>query len=202
MTETQPGGAILSSRLELWLSTFIHRDLQNNNHNHHKPQTQNVGCPQDHRDPRRDKTKSSESQDRDKTKSSESQDRERPSPLKISFNESSLHSTYEYPSETSAWDSEEEDERGESPEEQPSMVGRIHIPRAQQPSNANDLSNYIPKHAVDYSTWQEQREEENTHREETSPQPAHTTDDIMVRPKSTTPTQHIQTTAASFGKKI
>uniref|UniRef100_A0A3B4AIS7 Uncharacterized protein n=1 Tax=Periophthalmus magnuspinnatus TaxID=409849 RepID=A0A3B4AIS7_9GOBI len=51
--------------------------------------------------------------------------------LKISFNESNLHSTYEYPSETSVWDSEDEDaERGDSPEETPSMVGRIHIPRA------------------------------------------------------------------------
>uniref|UniRef100_A0A8D0A946 Phostensin/Taperin PP1-binding domain-containing protein n=1 Tax=Sander lucioperca TaxID=283035 RepID=A0A8D0A946_SANLU len=30
--------------------------------------------------------------------------------LKISFNESSLHSTYEYPSESSAWDSGDEDD--------------------------------------------------------------------------------------------
>lgn len=54
--------------------------------------------------------------------------------LKISFNESSLHSTYEYPSESSAWDSGEEDEEEKQEEnpadEQPSMVGRIHIPRA------------------------------------------------------------------------
>lgn len=53
--------------------------------------------------------------------------------LKISFNESSLHSTYEYPSENSVWDSgeEEEEERQEETftDEQPSMVGRIHIPR-------------------------------------------------------------------------
>ena len=52
----------------------------------------------------------------------------------ISFNESSLHSTYEYPSESSAWDSdgEDEEEGGVGPEvadDQPSMVGRIHIPR-------------------------------------------------------------------------
>ncbi|XP_033832210.1 taperin [Periophthalmus magnuspinnatus] len=104
--------------------------------------------------------------------------------LKISFNESNLHSTYEYPSETSVWDSEDEDaERGDSPEETPSMVGRIHIPRAGLglANNANDLSNYIPKHAVDYSTWQEQRGEESAHREEVSPQPAHT-EDIMLTP--------------------
>lgn len=58
--------------------------------------------------------------------------------LKISFNESSLQSTYEYPSENSAWDSGEEEEEQEEEEEeqeekvapeQPSMVGRIHIPR-------------------------------------------------------------------------
>lgn len=110
--------------------------------------------------------------------------------LKISFNEASLQSTYEYPSENSAWDSEDEEEEGgkkDSPEEQPSMVGRIHIPRATMggspthPNNANDLSNYIPKHSVDYNTWQEQRNQESVHREE-SPQPAHVTEEVMLTP--------------------
>ncbi len=54
--------------------------------------------------------------------------------LKISFNEASLKSTYEYPSESSVWSSGEEDEEDKPDEnvadEQPSMVGRIHIPRA------------------------------------------------------------------------
>lgn len=62
--------------------------------------------------------------------------------LKISFNESSLHSTYEYPSESSVWDSGEEDEEekqdGKVPDEQPSMVGRIHNPR---PSLTSSTSN-------------------------------------------------------------
>lgn len=54
--------------------------------------------------------------------------------LKICFNESSLQSTYEYPSENSVWDSGEEEEDAQEEEEeeaaeQPSMVGRIHIPR-------------------------------------------------------------------------
>uniref|UniRef100_A0A8D3ATU4 Taperin n=1 Tax=Scophthalmus maximus TaxID=52904 RepID=A0A8D3ATU4_SCOMX len=53
--------------------------------------------------------------------------------LTISFNESSLHSTYEYPSESSAWDSgdddDDDDERRDGADERPSMVGRIHIPR-------------------------------------------------------------------------
>lgn len=55
------------------------------------------------------------------------------SQLTISFNESSLQSTYEYPSESSVWDSGEEDEDdkqdGTPADEQPSMVGRFHIPR-------------------------------------------------------------------------
>ncbi|MEQ2203186.1 hypothetical protein XENOCAPTIV_026172, partial [Xenoophorus captivus] len=53
--------------------------------------------------------------------------------LKISFNETTLQSTYEYPSESSVWDSGEEDEEEKQEEklaeEQPSMVGRFHIPR-------------------------------------------------------------------------
>uniref|UniRef100_A0A673AQZ6 Taperin n=1 Tax=Sphaeramia orbicularis TaxID=375764 RepID=A0A673AQZ6_9TELE len=51
--------------------------------------------------------------------------------LKISFNESSLQSTYEYPSESSVWDSDE----------QPSMVGRIHIPRPSLTGSPTHSSN-------------------------------------------------------------
>uniref|UniRef100_A0A3Q4BB42 Phostensin/Taperin PP1-binding domain-containing protein n=1 Tax=Mola mola TaxID=94237 RepID=A0A3Q4BB42_MOLML len=83
--------------------------------------------------------------------------------LKISFNESSLQSTYEYPSESSTWDSGEEEEEEEKQDEevadeQPSMVGRIHIPRASftsSPTHSSDLSSYVPKHSVDYTAWQE-----------------------------------------------
>lgn len=54
--------------------------------------------------------------------------------LNVSFSESSLQSTYEYPSESSTWDVGDEDEEDKQDEqvadEQPSMVGRIHIPRA------------------------------------------------------------------------
>lgn len=67
------------------------------------------------------------------------------SQLNISFNESSLQSTYEYPSEGSVWDSGEEDEeerRDEKvPDEQHSMVGRIHIPRPGFSSSPNANSN-------------------------------------------------------------
>lgn len=65
--------------------------------------------------------------------------------LKISFNESSLKSTYEYPSESSAWDSGEEDEEekrdGKVADEQPSMVGRIHIPRPSFTSSPTHTTN-------------------------------------------------------------
>ncbi|KAM4527741.1 taperin [Odontesthes bonariensis] len=108
--------------------------------------------------------------------------------LQISFNESSLQSTYEYPSESSVWDSGEEDEE-EKPDaaltdEQPSMVGRIHIPRPSftvSPSHdSNDLSSYIPKHSVDFSTWQEQKHDDGVYQEETSTQ--QTQEDVMLTP--------------------
>lgn len=111
--------------------------------------------------------------------------------LKISFNESSLRSTYEYPSENS-WDSGEEDE-GERQdttvtEEQPSMVGRIHIPRpsfANSPThlnNSTDLASYVPKHAVDYNTWQEQKLEESVYQEEKAAQQPEITEEVMLTP--------------------
>ncbi|CAJ1070826.1 taperin [Xyrichtys novacula] len=111
--------------------------------------------------------------------------------LKISFNESSLRSTYEYPSENS-WDSGEEDE-GEKQDvkvadEQPSMVGRIHIPRpsfANSPThlnNSNDLASYVPKHSVDFNTWQEQKHEESVYQEETAAQQTEITEEVMLTP--------------------
>lgn len=61
------------------------------------------------------------------------------SQLKISFNESSLQSTFEYPSESSVWDSgEEEEERrggGGGEEEGGVSVERIHIPRSSYTSS-------------------------------------------------------------------
>lgn len=109
--------------------------------------------------------------------------------LKISFNESSLQSTHEYPSESSAWDSEDEDEDGDGPvaDEQPSMVGRIHIPRpsfTSSPShtnNGNDLSSYIPKHSVDFSAWQEHKESQ-VYQGDTADQQAQTSEEVMLTP--------------------
>uniref|UniRef100_A0A3Q2UJV1 Taperin n=1 Tax=Fundulus heteroclitus TaxID=8078 RepID=A0A3Q2UJV1_FUNHE len=110
--------------------------------------------------------------------------------LKISFNESSLHSTYEYPSESSVWDSGEEDEEekqeGTPAEEQPSMVGRFHIPRPSlidspvHTENGNDLSSYIPKHSVDFNAWQENKQEDKVYQKEAaSPQ---LSEEVMLTP--------------------
>ncbi|KAK2818889.1 hypothetical protein Q5P01_024450 [Channa striata] len=112
--------------------------------------------------------------------------------LKISFNESSLQSTYEYPSESSVWDSGEEDEEekqdGKVTDEQPSMVGRIHIPRPSLTSspthttNSNDLSSYIPKHSVDFNAWQEHKRDESVYQEDTTAQQAQMTEEVMLTP--------------------
>ncbi|XP_029300545.1 taperin [Cottoperca gobio] len=112
--------------------------------------------------------------------------------LKISFNESSLQSTYEYPSESSAWDSGDEDEEekqdGKVADEQPSMVGRIHIPRPSftgsptQTNNSNDLSSYIPKHSVDFSAWQEHKHDDSVYQEDTTSQQTQMTEEVMLTP--------------------
>ncbi|KAM6985934.1 LOW QUALITY PROTEIN: taperin [Aplochiton taeniatus] len=128
--------------------------------------------------------------------------------LKITFNESGLQSTFEYPSESSLWDSErrrrtrmgrEEEEEEEEEEEgggggggggrkdddQPSMVGRIHIPRPSftsspaHNSNSTDLSNYTPKHSVDFNAWQEHKLDDPVYQGETNSQMS---EDVMLTP--------------------
>uniref|UniRef100_W5LXB2 Taperin n=1 Tax=Lepisosteus oculatus TaxID=7918 RepID=W5LXB2_LEPOC len=93
--------------------------------------------------------------------------------LKISFNESSLQSTFEYPSESSVWESaEEEDREGEDKDgeegEEDSGSERIFIPRpsytsspTHSPNTSTDLSSYTPKHSVDFSAWQEHKLEDS-----------------------------------------
>ncbi|XP_035235138.1 taperin-like [Anguilla anguilla] len=82
--------------------------------------------------------------------------------LKISFNESSLHSTFEYPSESSLVDGGEIENEGEVEEGGPA-IKRFLIPRPSyisSPSNTTssiDLSSYTPKHSVDFSAWQEDK---------------------------------------------
>ncbi|XP_061553459.1 taperin [Phycodurus eques] len=112
--------------------------------------------------------------------------------LKISFNESSLHSTYEYPSESSVWDSVDEADGekrdGKVVEEPPSMVGRIHIPQPSFTSSpthtnsSNDLSSYIPKHSMDFSAWQEYKQEDSANKEEATSRQTQTTEEVMLTP--------------------
>ncbi|KAM4634807.1 taperin [Polymixia lowei] len=114
--------------------------------------------------------------------------------LKISFNESSLQSTYEYPSESSVWDSGEEDEeedgkgQGKVADDQPSMVGRIHIPRPSFTSspthtnNSTDLSNYIPKHSVDFNAWQEHKLDDPIYQGDTNSQQTPMSEEVMLTP--------------------
>ncbi|CAL8276370.1 unnamed protein product [Merluccius merluccius] len=112
---------------------------------------------------------------------------------KISFNEAGLHSTYEYPSESSAWDSDGEDDEEVGngtgvADDQPSMVGRIHIPRpsfTSSPShgtNSNDLSNYIPKHSVDFNAWQEHKMDEPVLLRDANAQQTQISEEVMLTP--------------------
>uniref|UniRef100_A0A8C3QYE1 Taperin n=1 Tax=Cyanoderma ruficeps TaxID=181631 RepID=A0A8C3QYE1_9PASS len=82
--------------------------------------------------------------------------------MKISFNETSLQTMFEYPSESSlAEEDEEEEGHGSETEEEKSRT--FYVPRPNgtlHPSTANsDLSSYTPKHSVKFSEWQEQKYE-------------------------------------------
>ncbi|NXC49630.1 TPRN protein, partial [Penelope pileata] len=94
--------------------------------------------------------------------------------MKISFNETSLQTMFEYPSESSLAEEEEEEEEGHASETEEDKSCSFHIPRPNstlQPNAANsgahvsfilaaDLSSYTPKHSVKFSEWQEQKYEE------------------------------------------
>ncbi|XP_014163605.1 taperin [Geospiza fortis] len=82
--------------------------------------------------------------------------------MKISFNETSLQTMFEYPSESSLAEEDEEEEGHASEMEEKSRT--FHIPRPNStlhPSTPNsaDLSSYTPKHSVKFSEWQEQKYE-------------------------------------------
>ncbi|XP_074780063.1 taperin isoform X2 [Athene noctua] len=83
--------------------------------------------------------------------------------MKISFNETSLQTMFEYPSESSLAE-EEEEEEGHASETEEDKSGTFYIPRPNStlhPSTPNsDLSSYTPKHSVKFSEWQEQKYEE------------------------------------------
>ncbi|KAJ6652018.1 hypothetical protein lerEdw1_015843 [Lerista edwardsae] len=73
--------------------------------------------------------------------------------MKISFNESSLQTMFEYPSESSLVE-EEEEEYATEVDEAPGSL-------ALHPDITNSgLSSYTPKHSIEFSRWQEQQYEE------------------------------------------
>ncbi|KAG7263782.1 hypothetical protein CRUP_034860 [Coryphaenoides rupestris] len=99
-----------------------------------------------------------------------------PSRCKISFNESGLYSTYEYPSEGSRlgqrW-------LRTSPE---GVGGLSSSMAADQPN----LSNYIPKHSVDFNAWQEHKMEEPVPVRDANAQQAQTSEEVMLTPADST----------------
>ncbi|XP_051832842.1 taperin [Antechinus flavipes] len=116
--------------------------------------------------------------------------------MKISFNEKSLHTTFEYPSESSLVqeeEAEEEEEEGASgsegdEEEKPFAV---FLPRAtfvnstvmesatRPPESSSGLSSYTPKHSVEFSKWQEQKYDAGPLESGASPQK-----EVMLTPAS------------------
>ncbi|NXJ68956.1 TPRN protein, partial [Rostratula benghalensis] len=109
--------------------------------------------------------------------------------MKISFNETSLQTMFEYPSESSlAEEEEEEEEEGHASETEEDKSCTFYIPRPNStlhPSTPNsvrnthvgfvlpaDLSSYTPKHSVKFSEWQEQKYEEMPAAEGTLPKEA------------------------------
>uniref|UniRef100_A0A8C2V6H0 Taperin n=1 Tax=Chinchilla lanigera TaxID=34839 RepID=A0A8C2V6H0_CHILA len=89
--------------------------------------------------------------------------------MKISFNDKSLQTTFEYPSESSLVQEEEVDaedeEEGEEGEEEGEEEGpstekpfALFLPRATFVSSVGpeSLSSYTPKHSMAFSKWQEQ----------------------------------------------
>ncbi|KGL72775.1 Taperin, partial [Tinamus guttatus] len=83
--------------------------------------------------------------------------------MKISFNETSLQTMFEYPSESSLAEEEEEEGHASETEEDKNCTFFIPCPNSTlNPSipNSADLSSYTPKHSVKFSDWQEQKYEE------------------------------------------
>ncbi|KAK1787319.1 hypothetical protein P4O66_002821 [Electrophorus voltai] len=114
--------------------------------------------------------------------------------LKISFNESSLQSTFEYPSESSIWDSGEEEEEGgrEGEGEAEGGIGmeKIHIPRPSYTSSpttpptssSTDLSSYTPKHSVEFTAWQEHKLDGASHLGDANSQRTNMSEEVMLTP--------------------
>ncbi|XP_071981361.1 taperin [Engystomops pustulosus] len=91
--------------------------------------------------------------------------------MKISFNERNIHTMFEYPSENSLAEEMPEDEvhevSGSESEEddkpsglflpRPTFVGGVAAGNGLRSNSANSgLSNYTPKHSMEYSKWQDE----------------------------------------------
>ncbi|KAM4021040.1 taperin [Anomaloglossus baeobatrachus] len=88
--------------------------------------------------------------------------------MKISFNEQNIHTMFEYPSENSLAEEMGEDEASGSESEEDEKPSSLILPRPQfvsggaggnslRANSANSgLSNYTPKHSVEYSKWQDE----------------------------------------------
>lgn len=110
--------------------------------------------------------------------------------MKISFSESSLHTTFEYPSESSMMEGDPESDEEEEEEEE---AAQLFIPRASYPvspgpqsaGNARNsgLSSYTPKHSVDFNQWQDHKHEDNVSSGDSSPGHADLSmDEVMLTP--------------------
>ncbi|XP_058842610.1 taperin-like isoform X2 [Acipenser ruthenus] len=111
--------------------------------------------------------------------------------MKISFSESSLHTTFEYPSESSMMEGDPESDEEEEEEEE--EAAQLFIPRASYPvspgpqsaGNARNsgLSSYTPKHSVDFNQWQDHKHEDNVSSGDSSPGHADLSmDEVMLTP--------------------
>ncbi|XP_067825615.1 taperin isoform X2 [Heptranchias perlo] len=113
--------------------------------------------------------------------------------MKISFNDSSLHTTFEYPSESSLVQEGDSEESDNDEEEQSST---FFIPRPSYTSSPTSsssplrtntlvsaLSNYTPKHAMPFNSWQEQKLDETLSSRNSALQDTEsTTEDGMLTP--------------------
>ncbi|XP_069729182.1 taperin isoform X2 [Phaenicophaeus curvirostris] len=107
--------------------------------------------------------------------------------MKISFNEKSLQTMFEYPSESSLAEEEDEEEAGRASETEENKSRTFYIPRPNgtlPPSTPNsDLSSYTPKHSVKFSEWQEQKYEEMPAAERPLPKEANSPgNQVMLTP--------------------
>ncbi|XP_019365898.1 PREDICTED: taperin [Gavialis gangeticus] len=87
--------------------------------------------------------------------------------MKISFNEMSLQTMFEYPSESSLAEEDEEEEEeefsSEMEDDKPSSFFIPHPNSTLHPNVPNSgLSSYTPKHSVEFGKWQEQKYEDQS----------------------------------------